>query len=274
MAIFTDEFKRSYRSSVVLLLAAAVSYLAYVVHHEFPERIGNDIKKAVEEAVKEELSGIEGRITAAVGKQVAEPFEFQLAGIERRVVDAVLAELNRKEFFCPPEPRSQKCPAATVASNFTLLYDNARLNQDGELDAANHGIRLTADQRRRLDRIANAYKACAQPPSKTVRFKVSGYSSTAEFQAETPDGHQPLQHTNRHNLNTANLRAVVVAAHLQEAGLEAKPVQWESFDELRRPYLDRSNLLQGTDQEALNRSVFIEVENAGACTLMTLESGP
>lgn len=255
------------------------------MHHGLPERIGDEVKKAVREAVREELRDIEGRTAVAVEKQltgiegrVVNALGSQLTGVERRVADAVLAELDGQDLCCQPEPCPQRCPAAAVASNFTLLYDNARLNQDGELDAANHGIRLTADHRIRLDRIANAYRPCAQPPNKTVRFKVSGYSSTAEFRTEMPDGRQPLQGTNQHNLSTANLRAAVVAAYLQKAGLEAKPVQWKSFDDLRRPYLDRSDLLQGTDQEALNRSAFIEVKDAGACTFITPitppESGP
>ena len=155
---------------------------------------------------------------------------------------------------------------ASVAANFTFLYENARLNNARQITAESVGVRLAPRHDRRLDLLERAFRPCRRGRTDEVSFTVTGYSSTAEFQVETPAGdRQPLAESNELNLATANLRAEVVAARLQQAGFVATSTEWKSFDDLQRPYLDDSR--PSDDQQALNRSVFIEVRDAGACDI-------
>lgn len=160
------------------------------------------------------------------------------------------------------------CPASSVVSNFTLLYENARLNDDEDITEDSVGVKLAERHERRLKKIATAFKACQRDTESTVKFGVTGYSSTAMFQREDLDGRVGMPESDKLNLRTANLRARVVADYLRKKEFEVEHEPWGSFANLRRPYLD--NAPPGTDKEALNRTVFIEVLHAGACDLSQL----
>ena len=66
------------------------------------------------------------------------------------------------------------------------------------------------------------------------------------------------------NLTTANLRAQIIGDYLQTQGFNVETKQWSELD-LERPYLDDDQL--GPDQQALNRTVFVDLKSAGACEL-------
>ena len=150
---------------------------------------------------------------------------------------------------------------------------------DGELTPESVGIKLTEGHKRRLDRIVEAFAACARPPRHIVEFKVLGYASTAEFQEERNDGsNEPMPNSGDLNHQAAQLRAEVVVDYLKKQGkleqakFEVKgpnedegPNVQNSLQDMDRPYLDSSEVFSGKAQEALNRMVLIRVVDAGAC---------
>ena len=193
----------------------------------------------------------------------------KLAGLEGRVANSVYDRL-RQAGIC--ELTETECapgapPAMSVVSNFTLLYENARLNKAREVTEASVGIRLAPRHRRRLELLANAFRAC-QRPGEPVQFHVTGYSSTAEFRYKKGADAELLPGSDELNLKTANLRAAVVGAYLENLKFTVTTKQWKSYEDLPRPYLDDRQ--PGVDQQALNRTVFIEVLSAGACDLSQL----
>lgn len=189
-----------------------------------------------------------------------------LAGIEPRIAQATCDRL--KPEMCTDVTdgtgEMQRGPLALlVKSNFTLLFENARLDEIGDVSERSAGIRLTPAHQRRLDAIVRAFRPCNT--GRRVEFKIHGFSSTAEFQARSAEGEEPLRETDNLNLETAKLRAKVVADYLSEREFTAEPVEISpDLDAMARPYVD--DAVSGeTDQEGLNRSVFIEVVSAGAC---------
>ena len=74
-----------------------------------------------------------------------------------------------------------------------------------------------------------------------------------------------LGRTDALNLGVANLRAKIVGDHLLNEGFKVEIKEWLSENDLQRPYLD--DVQPGMDQQALNRTVFIELKSAGACDL-------
>ena len=233
--------------AVILILALAVGYLAWT-------RQGGDSNGDVKAA----LDGINASLAATV--------DGKLAGLEERVANSVYDKLRQAgkceltENECAPDAP----PAMSVASNFTLLHENARLNEARQVAEESVGIRLAPRHRRRLDLLANAFRAC-QRRDEPVRFRVTGYSSTAEFRVKKGTDAELLPGSDELNLKTANLRAAVVGAYLENLDFSVTTKQWESFKDLPRPYLDDTQ--PGMDQQALNRTVFIEVLSAGACDL-------
>lgn len=218
------------------------------------------------------------RLDSTIAQRIAEVVEGELKDIKNGALESFIRELLGE--CCCQTPMS--CPdyAATVKSTFTLLYENARLNLDGELTPESVGIKLTEGHKRRLDRIVEAFAACARPPRHTVEFKVLGYASTAEFQEERSDGsNAPMPNSGELNLEAAQLREKVVEDYLEEQR-ELREAEFEvvgpkedegsnarnSVQDMDPPYLDRSKVFSGKAQEALNRMVLIRVVDAGACS--------
>ncbi len=212
-------------------------------------------------AIDSALSGLDKTITDAVGRS--------LEGLEGRIADAVskklLAEgcqLTKTPEECvgvvpPPLP---PLPPIKVNSKFTFLYENARLNEDGEIARDSVGVKLTQRHRKRLERLTKALQPChaADAP---VEFEVAGYSSTADFRIR-PDG-SPMDNSDELNRKTANLRAQIVVDYLEGQRFQVNLTQ--PSGDLQRPYVDDAQ--PGVDQQALNRTVLIELKSAGTCDL-------
>ena len=220
---------------------------------EMEQRLGEQFTK-----INTELE--QGRRRAEALQTTVAAIQGRLVGIEPRVAQAICDRL-KPEMCTDEEPKGPL--ALLVKSNFTLLFENARLDENGEVSERSAGIRLTPAHRRRLDAIVRAFRPCNT--GRSVEFKIHGFSSTAEFQTRSAEGEEPLRETDDLNLETARLRAEVVADYLREREFTAKPVEISpDLDAMARPYVD--DAISGeTDQEGLNRSVFIEVKSAGAC---------
>ena len=153
---------------------------------------------------------------------------------------------------------------------FPLMFDNAGLVSEGEqLDFRKGKICPAAAHEERLRALVETFKPCAE--GSVVRFTVEGHSSTVRFR--DADG-TPLAATDQLNLAVANERAKGVGAYLRMLaeesgagrGFEIRIVEWETFEQMRRPYLDNSEqLMKGDDRGALNRTVLVELHEAGAC---------
>ena len=249
-------FERNLLYAAVLLLAVAVGYLAWTISRVPPPlRVDHAEIKAQLTKLAEDLASQH----AAIGEQIAPQsmdglFDF-IASVVREAI---------KDTIC------DACPETSVVSNFTLLYKNAHLNDDEDITRNSSGVKLALRHERRLEKIAIAFTACQRETASTVKFRVTGYSSTAKFRRKGPDGEigEIIDGSDKLNLKTANLRAEVVTAYLREKGFEVENKPWDSFEDLIRPYLDDSQ--PGTDQQALNRTVFIQVLHAGACDLSRL----
>ena len=247
------DLERKLLYAAVLLLGIVVGYLAWPTEPP-PVTPPN---------CPVEHADIEAQLT-----KLADDSKNQHAAI-RKLVDDLHSHITNTCGTCrtcgTPPP---VCPASSVVSNFTLLYENARLNNDEDITSESVGVRLAPRHERRLEKIAVAFKACQRETGSPVKFGVTGYSSTAKFQRENSDRRVEMPNSDELNLETANFRAEVVADYLRAKDFEVELKQWKSFENLRRPYLDDSP--PGTDTEALNRTVFIEVLHAGACDLSQL----
>lgn len=159
---------------------------------------------------------------------------------------------------CPP-PTGDNCPEqpppVEAKPRYTLLYENARLDEDGKVTGDSFGVKLERRHLHRLNLLTSALKSCLQA-GVAVEFEVTGHSSTAEFRFQ-PNGDVMLGSAEL-NLETANLRGQLVGAYLKEKGFVVHWEPWSSEADLSRPY-------QGAEQQALNRTVFIDVKNAAAC---------
>ena len=244
------DLERKLLYAAVLLLAVAVGYLTWIVATAL-----SDCQREHAE-IKVQLA------------QLADDLASQHAAISERV-EGLYPHITNTCGTCRTcGTPSRDCPASSVVSNFTLLYGNARLNKYEDITEDSVGVRLAPRHERRLERIAVAFKACQRETGSPVKFGVTGYSSTAKFQRENPNRRVGMSNSDDLNLETANLRAKVVADYLRLEDFEVELKQWKFFENLRRPYLDDSP--PGTDKEALNRTVFIEVLHAGACDLSQL----
>ena len=260
---------------VVLALAIAVGWLAFKVNSaEVPGEVPAGPVVAAElpgdcvdceeleqrfEAVDNALGGLDQTVSNAVRS---------LDGLEGRVADAISRKLLAEG--CQVTKAPEECvdavpppmPPITVNSKFTFLYENARLNEEGEVAKNSVGVKLAPRHLKRLELLTNALRPChgADAP---VEFEVAGYSSTAEFLVQ-PDG-SPMDRSDELNIKTANLRAEIVVDYLKERGFQVNPIQWQSGRDLERPYVDDAQ--PGVAQQALNRTVLIELKSAGACDL-------
>lgn len=201
---------------------------------------------------------------------VAKTIQDSLAGLEGRIVDALSNKLlaagctltssdECPPIPCPP-PAGDDCPAPPppleVKPRYTLLYENARLDEDGKVTAQSLGVKLERRHLERLKLLTAAFKDCNHADA-PVEFNVTGFSSTAEFRFQPSGGTMP--DSTHLNLEAANLRGQLVGAYLKnEQGFVVHWERWSSVGDMPRPY-------QGVEQQALNRTVFIDLKSAGAC---------
>ena len=232
-------------------------------------------------AVDGEMDGLEGRVADAVCKRLSEGTCTRNAKCGDGTVDEGPSCPPATTCACSPattceDCRTQcqdcpQCPACPdrrppAASTFTLFYENARLNEEQKVTEESVGVKLAPRHIKRLDFIADAFGGCHRKDA-PVLFHVTGFSSTAEFLTEPED--KRLPDSDNLNLDTANLRAKIVRHYLENEGFQVTDEEWKSFESLRRPYSEISP--PGTDRQALNRSVFIELVGAGVCDLREIE---
>ena len=190
---------------------------------------------------------------------VAKAIEDSLAGLEGRVADAVSANLLAEG--CRVTKPDTECvrttppPSIEMMSRFTLLYENARLDEGERLTRNSFGVKLAHHHLKRLELITDAFGPCHAEGNPVV-LRVTGSSSTAEFRIR-PSG-EPMDKSAALNLKTANLRAEIVEDYLVRQGFDVRSAKWDDIDHLHRRYLDNA--------QALDRTVLIEVESAGACS--------
>ena len=294
--------------AVVVFLALIVGFLAWrlegggevpspdtgtvdgpIMAHEVPVSPGA-VSEVIVEAIDRHLAGIDRRVANAVtgswpdqaaisadavSDVVVEAIDRQLTGIDRRVANAVYDKLQREGICGPADEKDDGCegvpPAAPIGKNFTFLFDNAHLDPNRRITKDNKGVRLDGHHVARLDLIVKAFLAC-QRTDDPVSFHVAGYSSTAEFRVETETGSEMLLNSDDLNLETANLRMANVADYLKNRGFKVDNPPWDSIASLRRPYID--DFKPGVDQQALNRTVFLQITNAGRCDLDQLTPPP
>ena len=248
---------------VVLALAIAVGWLAFKVNESVVEPPVDcvDCEELEQrfEAVDNALGGLDQTVSDAVRS---------LEGLEGRVADAVSRKLLAEG--CQVTKAPEECvgavpppmPPITVNSKFTFLYENARLNEEGEVGKNSVGVKLAPRHLKRLELLTNAFEPCHRADA-PVEFEVAGYSSTAEFRTR-PDG-SPMDRSDELNLQTANLRAQIVGEYLKGQRFEVTTKEWPGDRDLERPYVDDAQ--PGVAQQALNRTVMIELKSAGACDL-------
>lgn len=232
------------------------------------ETVKSDVEALISAHDAETKTALSG-VNATVAKTIAD----SLDGVEGRIADAVVEKLVKGVYGgctatlpdeCPPPSCSPSdCPIhhLEVESRHTLLYENARLIEE-KVTIDSLGVKLARRHIKRLELLTNALQPCHRADAPVV-FRVTGYSSTAEFRSE-PSG-EPLPHSDRLNLETANLRARIVGEYLKSLGFTEKTKQWSSADDMQRPYRDDAQ--PGMAQQALNRTVFLDIESAGACDL-------
>lgn len=240
----------------------------------FEQGVVDDIASRVEALISahgnETATALDG-LDAAVSKKIEGGLAERVAEV---VFDKLLAEgcqlttdgeCVTPQPPCPTPLDAEACddspPSITVNSRFTFLYENARLDADRKVTEDSLGVKLAARHRKRLDLLTNAFLPCSRA-NHPVKFRVTGYSSTAEFRVR-PSG-EPMTDSDDLNRETANLRAQIVGDYLRNQGFEVETKQWPEHD-LQRPYLDDAQ--PGMDQQALNRTVFIDLTSAGACDL-------
>ena len=233
---------------------------------DFREVIGRDVEKLIADHGDETTMELD-RINATVAETIA----AGLTAMERRIADAVAEKFVAAGCTptspgecpptpCPPDDCSHPRPLK-VESRHTLLYENARLIDD-EVTVESFGVKLAQRHVKRLELLTNALQPCHQSDAPVV-FNVTGYSSTAEFRSEP--GGEPMPNSDRLNRDTANLRAQIVGDYLESQRFSVKTTQWSPDHDMQRPYRDDAQ--PGMAQQALNRTVFLDLESAGACEL-------
>ena len=261
---------------ITLILGICVVVLAFrPVDLADPEKIA--------QAVVRELKA-EGLLTAEAFDKRMTKVEGAVAVVPSKVLALIKAEgyLTEKAFLrhiencslCPTDCGGACSPA--ILPQLPLLFENAKLaprqspDEGWRLSPDSEGVRLTPVHQIALDTFVKAFAPCAKVEGHPVRVKVEGYASTRQFVGQ---GGRPLPDTDALNLQAANLRAWGVAGYLRDSaqgfgidqGFKIDHEPWPSFEAMRRPFVDRSEALQGTEQEALNRSVVVQVHEAGGC---------
>ena len=233
--------------------------------------VKTDVADAADDVVSRvgELISAHGEETATalngVNEVVAGTIKDSLAGLEGRVADAVFEKLRAAgcaavlEKDCP-EPPCPPCPQPPADGQwkYALLYENARLAENGELTRDSVGVKLVPRHLKRLDALAEALESCDREDA-PVTLDVTGYASTAEFRS--PLGGERMKNSDVLNLKTANLRRQIVADYLRAKGFDLVPQKpWSLEHPIQHPYEDDGLW-------ALNRAVHITLTSAGACSL-------
>ena len=232
------------------------------------------------------------QIAEAVSERLAKDGYLKSQAFDQRMdaLDEAVSALLKTEDFQRAvgdlERILQSCcrgtPLVGSQPRIWVVFENAKLNDDPtgtqptteRLTADSRGIAISKEQRARLNLLAAALRACATP-ERRVRLKVQGYSSTREFLDAQGD---PILDSKALNVKAANLRANAVIGHLREPdeqdnGIDVQHTAWDEYPDIRRPFLDSGEEFHGTDQELLNRAVYVEVLDAGGCAVDGAGSG-
>ena len=262
---------------ITLILGICVVVLA--LRPVDPEKIAKAVVQEIraegyliEQVFLDRISGLEAGLNDALDEVPPKVHEW----IEAQGFLTEKAFLRHIEncSLCPTDCGGACSPA--ILPQLPLLFENAKLaprqspDEGWRLSPDSEGVRLTPVHQISLDTFVKAFAPCAKVEGRPVRVKVVGYASTRQFADQ--DG-RPLPDTDALNLQAANLRAQGVAGYLRDSaqgfgidqGFKIDHEPWPSFDDMRRPFVDRSEALQGTEQEALNRSVVVQVHDAGGC---------
>lgn len=234
-------------SAAIAALAIAVAILAWIVFGRLDDLLTKD-------EFRERMDAVDAAHEAA-HKEVIE----RIKKLEQIIGDC-----------CNETTKTTKITNPRVE----LMFDNARLGFDtagaplDELSEESSGIALSEPQRKKLDKLADALVACATLDAKDkVHLKVQGYSSTRPFM----DGGRVRNDSDLLNKDAANLRAEVVIARLdikvsQASNIHVDHEPWDQYADIERPFKDLYPLGTGeTDQEQLNRVVYIDLKDAGRC---------
>ena len=259
---------------VTIILGICVAVLAFcLVAQVDPEKISKavvqELKKEgylTERAFLVRIDGLESSFGEALSK-VPPKIQTWIKAQGFLTEEAFLRHIEN----CSLHPAGPDCggtASPAVLPQLPLVFENAKLiprlspDEDWQLSPDSEGVRLTPAHEIALDAFVKAFTPCAGV--RPVRIRVEGYASTREFLDQ--DG-RPLPNTDSLNLQAANLRAQGVASYLRNSaqGFQIDHEPWPSFDAMRPPFVDRSEALQGTEQEALNRSVVVQVHDAGGC---------
>lgn len=261
---------------LTLILGICLVFLVLTGPEEIADTVVQEIKAEgylTERAFLKRIAGLEAGLVDA------------LDGVPPKVHEWINAQgyLTEEAFLrhikeCSLFPAGPNCGGATpdekpspaVLPQLPLLFENAKLaprqspDEDWWLSPDSEGVTLTPAHKTALDTFIKAFTPCAAVEGRTVLVRVEGYASSRQFVDQ--DG-RPLPDSDALNLQAANLRAQGVADYLRNAGqgFEIDYEPWASFDAMQRPFVDRSKALQGTEQEALNRSVVVQVHDAGGC---------
>lgn len=269
---------------ITLILGICVVVLAFrPVDPVDPEKIAKAVVRELKaeelltaEAFDKRMTKVEGAVAVVPSKVLA---LIKAEGyLTERAFLAHIAELEAGLDEVPKgdKPTPPSMPSPAILPQLPLLFENAKLaprQSPGEgwrLSPDSEGVRLTQTHQIALNTFVKAFAPCAKVEGRPVRVKVEGYASTRQF---ADQGGRPLPDTDALNLQAANLRAQGVAGYLRDSaqgfgidqGFKIDHEPWPSFEAMRRPFVDRSEALQGTEQEALNRSVVVQVHEAGGC---------
>ena len=153
---------------------------------------------------------------------------------------------------------------------FPLLFDNAKLGEDGKIVG---GISIETSHKLLINKLLDGLAPCAQPDSQSVvEISVEGFSSSRVF--SDTDGNS-LNDSDTLNAETAYLRAYNTQSEIDKFIELNYPNHKFIFSPLDRndytasrvpPFVDQNKRLVGSDeQEILNRSVFIKLVRVGEC---------
>ena len=270
-------------AALAAALAVIVTWLAWSLLTEPPEPPPPPPNGPTVEAIAEAVS----KRLADDGYLKRSHFDKRTDGLNTAVsslltadeFNAAIAELKRT--------RGSVCcgdgSGTPHVSRIWVVFDNARLDDapagaEGvpeRLTKRSRGIAISGAQLERLDRLRDALRACATA-DRPVRLEIQGFSSTREFMGA--DG-APMRHSEALNLKAANLRAANVIDHLirddgdAESTLAIRHVPWQTYADIRRPFLDAPEGVERAEQELLNRAVLVEVQDAGACAVEDMGEG-
>lgn len=269
---------------IILLLGICTAHLpirSITVVSADPEKIAESVVREIKaegyltkQSFLERIAGLEAGLDDALDE------------VPPRVHEWIKAQgfLTEEAFLrhienCSPLPAGSDCggtASPAILPQLPLPFENAKLaprqspDESWRLSLDSKGVRLTPAHEIALNTFVQAFTPCAKVEGRPVQVRVVGYASTRQFVDQ--DG-RPLPNSDALNLQAANLRARGVVSYLRNSvkgfgidqGFNIDHEPWKSFDGMQRPFVDRSEALQGTEQEALNRSVVVQVHDAGGC---------